>query len=351
MFCNILGKIFTISCFGESHGKVIGCIIGGCPSNIKLSNIDVQIEVNKRKPGISKYITSRKENDKIKILSGIFNKKTTGAPIAIIIKNNDKKSRDYDNIKNIFRPGHADYTYWNKYKNIDFRGGGHSSGRLTANIVSASSITKKYLFKNYGIVFKGYVKQIGKNKILFESWDLINFKLNIANIKKKNIIKKYIKYINKIGDSCGANINLIIKNLPIGIGNPIFDKLNSRISYYLMNINAIKAINIGNGIKGIKYKGSKFNDIITKKGFKTNNSGGILGGISTGQDIKISIFIKPTSSIKIPQKSINKFNKKVKFIIKGRHDTCIGIRILSVAESMLSLVIMDFILNFNSYKI
>ncbi|WP_339045131.1 chorismate synthase [Candidatus Zinderia endosymbiont of Aphrophora alni] len=345
MLGNIFGKLFTLSIFGESHGPAIGCIISGCPPEMNLCELDIQIELNKRKPGTSIYVTQRSELDKVEILSGVFKGKTTGTPISLLIRNIDHRSKDYKEIKNIFRPGHADYVYLHKYGIRDYNGGGYSSARLTAASVAGGAIAKKWLFEKYNIFFLGCVSEIGEIKIPFRSWKDVHTNIfSLANFNYVLKIKKYIKNLIKIGDSCGARINIIVKNLPIGLGDPIFDKLDANIAYALMGINAVKGVEIGAGFNSIKCKGSFFNDEITLKKFLSNNSGGILGGISNGQDIVISIAVKPTSSIKIPKLSIDVSGKPVIVKSLGRHDPCVGIRIIPIIEAMLALLFMDHIL-------
>lgn len=349
IFGSIFGKLFTLNIFGESHGPAVGCIINGCPPEMNLNELDIQLNLNKRKTGNSNYVSKRLEFDKVKILSGVFKGKTTGTPISLLIYNTNQKNKDYKKLQNVFRPNHADYTYLNKYGIRDYNGGGHSSGRLTVATVAGGSIAKKWLFEKYNIYYKIYISEIGKIKIPFKSWnDVLKNNFFIANLNFVSRIKKYIKNLIKNGDSCGSRINIIIKNIPMGLGDPVFDKLDANIAYGLMGINAVKGVEIGAGFNSSKFKGSIFNDEIISKGFLSNNSGGILGGISTGQDINISIAVKPTSSIKIPKLSINIFKKSTIIKSLGRHDVCIAIRLISVIESILSLIFIEHVLRFRA---
>lgn len=348
---NTFGMLFTVTTFGESHGPAIGCIIDGCPPGMNLSENDIQPELNRRKPGTSLYVTQRKEADIVKILSGVFEGKTTGTPIMLLIKNQDQRSTDYNNLLNTFRPGHADYTYWHKYGIRDPRGGGRSSARLTAPIVGAGAIARKWLFEQYGITFKGCMSQLGHIIIPFESWDVVYKNPFFAANSSLSFISKLENYINtlrKTGDSCGARINVIAQNVPIGLGEPLYDKLDAEIAYALMNINAVKGVEIGAGFKSIIQKGSEHADTLTPNGFNSNNAGGILGGISTGQDIIASIAIKPTSSIRTLRPSINKDGSPTEVKTFGRHDPCVGIRATPIAEAMLILVLMDHVLRYRA---
>lgn len=348
---NTFGMLFTVTTFGESHGPAIGCIIDGCPPGMNLSENDIQPELDKRKPGTSRYVTQRKELDKVKILSGVFEGKTTGTPIMLLIKNKDYHSADYNNLLNTFRPGHADYTYWHKYGIRDPRGGGRSSARLTAPIVGAGAVARKWLFEQYGIIFKGCMSQLGNIIIPFESWDSVSKNPFFAATSSLSFISKLENYTEKLrkeGDSCGARIDIIVQNVPIGLGEPLYDKLDAEIAYALMNINAVKGVEIGSGFKSITQKGSEHTDALMPDGFNSNNAGGILGGISTGQDIIVSIAIKPTSSIRIPRPSIDKAGCPVFVKTFGRHDPCVGIRATPIAEAMLILVLMDHVLRYRA---
>ncbi|MCM0158315.1 chorismate synthase [Candidatus Nardonella dryophthoridicola] len=343
---NTIGKIFCVTTFGESHGIALGGIIDGMPSKFPLNEEDIQKELDKRKPGKSIYTTPRKEEDKVKILSGVFNGLTTGTSIGIIIENKDYKSSDYENIKDIFRPGHADYTYYKKYGIRDYRGGGRSSARETVIRVAAGAIANKFLLEKYNIKIIAYISQIG-NIICNNDIDLDFIDKNpffITDKSKINDIDLLIRNIKKMGDSIGAKIKIIIKNMPIGIGNPVFDKLSACLAYSLMSINAVKGVEIGDGFSVINQLGSENRDEIKDNIFLSNHSGGILGGLSTGQDIIINIALKPTSSISKECNTINIHNQNKKIIIKGRHDPCVGIRAVPIAKSMIAITLMDHIL-------
>ncbi|WP_343187828.1 chorismate synthase [Buchnera aphidicola (Periphyllus koelreuteriae)] len=347
---NSIGKIFTVTTFGESHGDSIGCIIDGTPPGLKIYKSDIQNELNRRRPGQSKYTTQRRELDKIKILSGIFKNITTGTSIGLIIKNTDQRSQDYKDIKKIFRPGHADYTYQKKYGIRDYRGGGRASARETAMRVAAGAIAKKYLKKNYGIIIQGYLSQIGNIKCSLKSFNEIE-KNNFFCPDKEKIheIDKLIRTIKKKGDSIGAKITTIIKNVPIGLGEPVFDKLNAEIAHAIMSINAVKGVEIGDGFSVVNKLGSQHRDEMTSsKGYLSNRDGGIIGGISNGQNIIVNSAFKPTSSIRIPAKGINENNESITVITKGRHDPCVGIRAVPITEAMMAIVIMDHILRFKA---
>lgn len=348
---NTFGKIFTVTTCGESHGDSLAAIIDGCPSNIPLCEADIQLELDRRKPGQSKFTTQRKEPDEVKIISGVFEGKTTGTPIGLIIKNQDQKSKDYGEIKDKFRPGHADYTYFKKYGIRDYRGGGRSSARETAMRVAAGAIAKKIL-KHHGIEIFGFCSQIGDLKIDFIEKDFIN--QNPFFIADKDAItscESLIHNIRKQGDSIGAEVTVIATGLEAGLGRPVFDRLDATIAYAMMSINAVKAVSIGDGFDCVAQKGSEHRDEITQKqGFLTNHAGGILGGISTGQDIIAKLAFKPTSSILQPGKSIDINGDDTTVITKGRHDPCVGIRGVPIAEAMLALVLIDELLITNSYR-
>lgn len=352
MDSNTIGKIIKLTTFGESHGKIIGGILDGIPSGFNLYNYDIQQELNRRKPGKCIYVTSRNELDIINIVSGIFNNITTGSSIGLLIKNKNIKSNDYLNLQKIFRPGHADYTYYKKYGIRDYRGGGRSSARETSIRVAAGAIAKKYLLLNYNIIIKSYLSQIGNIKCIFDNWLDVENNMFFCpnNYQIKNIIF-LLKKIISINDSIGAEITVIINNVPIGLGDPIFNKLNASLAYALMGINGIKSIEIGDGKLVKKHLGSFNRDILTPLGFKTNHCGGILGGISNGSPIIIRLSIKPTSSI---TKSFNTINIKNKYIknnfIKGRHDPCIGLRVIPIIESMIAIILLDHIMYYNSQK-
>ena len=355
MSFNTFGKLFRFTTWGESHGPAIGCVVDGCPPNIQINEKDIQLELNKRKPGQSKFTTQRKEDDKVHILSGVFEGKTTGTPISLIIYNKDMRSRDYETIKNKFRPGHADYTYFKKYGIRDYRGGGRQSARETASRVAAGAIAKKVLQKKIGKKYKviGAVTQLGilgcdKNK-----WN-DNFILsNSLFCPDKSVLKlweKYLLSIRKAGSSCGAIIEVRASGLPAGLGAPIYSKLDTDIAAAMMSINAVKGVNIGSGMNAALLTGEENSDEILQRGkkikFNSNNAGGILGGISTGQEIVVSFAVKPTSSILKSRKTIDKFGKNTSISVKGRHDPCVGIRAVPVGEAMLNCVLLDhYLLN------
>jgi chorismate synthase len=338
---NTIGKIFTVTTFGESHGKAIGCVIDGCPPGLLLSELDIQPALDKRRPGSSKYTTQRKEEDIVEILSGVFEGKTTGTPIGLIIHNKDQKSKDYDSLKDIFRPSHADYTYTQKYGFRDHRGGGRSSARETAMRVAAGSIAMKYLSEK-GISVKGFLSEIGTLKV--SSIDLNEINNNPFFCPDKNLVKEIAHLIDILrdeGDSIGARISVNVSGMPTGLGEPVFDKLDAEIAHGLMSINAVKGIEIGNGFSVISEKGSEHRDEISPEGFTSNSSGGIAGGISTGQDLIISIALKPTSSIAKEGNTVDKQGNATKVEAKGRHDPCVGIRATPIAEAMVSIILMD----------
>ena len=355
MSFNTFGKVFRFTTWGESHGHAIGCVVDGCPPNIALSEKDIQGDLNRRKPGQSKFTTQRKERDLVQILSGVFEGKTTGTPISMIIYNEDMKSKDYGNIKNKFRPGHADYTYFKKYGIRDYRGGGRSSARETASRVAAGAIAKKVLSKllgkKFGVV--GAVTQIGPIMSNPDNWDEKQIRKNPFFSADKDIVEVYEDYlldIRKQGSSCGALIELRAKGIPVGLGAPIYSKLDSDIASALMSINAVKAVNIGAGMDAASLTGETNSDEIRNKNgkvnFKTNNAGGILGGISSGQDIICSFSVKPTSSILNTRETIDKSGKNTKISVHGRHDPCVGIRAVPIGEAMLACVLLDhFLLN------
>nr|CCO25548.1 Chorismate synthase [uncultured bacterium] len=341
---NTLGTLFTVTSFGESHGPAIGCVIDGCPPGLVLSEADIQPDLDRRKPGTSRHVTQRQESDTVQILSGVYEGKTTGTPIALLIKNEDQRSKDYGNIVETFRPGHADYTYWQKYGIRDPRGGGRSSARLTAPVVAAAAVAKKWLFEQYGTVFQGRMSQLGEIQIPCSDWLQVAenpFFAATADASLLQQLEDYMDALRKAGDSIGARIETIAKNVPVGLGEPLFDKLDADIAYAMMGINAVKGVEIGAGFASVAQKGSEHGDELTPEGFLTNHSGGVLGGISTGQDILVSIAIKPTSSIRTPRRSIDKAGNPQQVETFGRHDPCVGIRAVPIAEAMLALVLMD----------
>ena len=355
MSFNTFGKIFRFTTWGESHGPAIGCVVDGCPPNIEINEADVQRELNKRKPGQSKYTTQRKEDDKVSILSGIFEGKTTGTPISMIIYNKDMRSRDYETIKNKFRPGHADYTYFKKYGIRDHRGGGRQSARETASRVAAGAIAKKVLQKKIGLKYKvvGAVTQLGILGCDIKNWDDKFISKNPFFCPDRSIIKlweKYLLSIRKAGSSCGAIIELRAKGVPVGLGAPIYSKLDMDLASAMMSINAVKGVNIGSGMNSAQLTGEQNSDEISQKGnkakFNSNNAGGILGGISSGQEIVISFAVKPTSSIITKRKTIDRFGKNTSISVKGRHDPCVGIRAVPIGEAMMHCVLLDhYLLN------
>jgi chorismate synthase len=341
---NTFGSLFTVTTFGESHGPAIGCVIDGCPPGLVLSESDIQPDLDRRKPGTSRHVTQRQESDTVEILSGVYQGKTTGTPIALLIRNEDQRSKDYGNITETFRPGHADYTYWHKYGIRDPRGGGRSSARLTAPVVGAAAIAKKWLFQQYGTTFAGGMSQLGDIAIPFDSWDYVSQNPFFAPTNNPDVIAQledYMDALRKEGDSIGARIDVVASHVPVGLGEPIYDKLDAEIAYAMMGINAVKGVEIGAGFRSIAQKGSQHGDELTPDGFVGNNAGGVLGGISTGQDITVSIAIKPTSSIRTPRRSIDKDGNPVMVETFGRHDPCVGIRATPIAEAMLALVLMD----------
>ena len=338
---NTFGKIFAVTNFGESHGPAIGCVIDGCPPGMTLSEADIQPDLDRRRPGTSKFVTQRNEPDAVEILSGVYEGQTTGTPICLLIKNTDQRSKDYGNILESFRPGHADYTYFQKYGLRDPRGGGRSSARLTAPMVAAGAVAKKWLFEHYGTVFRGCMTQIGELPIGFESWDLVPGNPFFAPVADVSALEAYMEALRKGGDSCGARLRVSASNVPVGLGEPLFDKMDADIAYAMMGINAVKGVEIGAGFASVAQRGSTHGDSIAPQGFKSNNAGGVLGGISTGQDLEVSIAIKPTSSILTPRESIDIKGQSTEVITKGRHDPCVGIRATPIAEAMLALVVMD----------
>lgn len=342
---NTFGQIFTLTSFGESHGPAIGGVIDGCPPGMKLTELDIQIDLDRRKPGTSKFVTQRKEDDSVEILSGVFEGVTTGAPIGLIIRNKDQRSQDYSKIQEVFRPGHADITYLNKYGIRDFRGGGRSSARETAIRVAGGAIAKKWLKENKGIEVMGYLKQLGEIDIPFKNWEVVN--KNPFFAPNESILKDLEIYLNDIRadkNSVGANIFVCAKNMPIGLGEPVFSRLDADIASAMMSINATKGVEIGAGFNSVTQKGTEHSDEMSSKGFKSNNAGGVLGGISTGQDIAVNVAFKPTSSIPQDRHSIDTDGNEVDMKTTGRHDPCVAIRAVPIVEAMLSLVIIDHVL-------
>ena len=340
-----LGHLFRVTNFGESHGPAIGCVIDGCPPGMALSAADIQPELDRRRPGTSRHVTQRNEPDSVEILSGVFEGLTTGTPICLLIRNTDQRSKDYGNLLNTFRPGHADYTYWQKYGLRDPRGGGRSSARLTAPMVGAGAVARKWLLQKHGITFIGHMTQIGDIEVPFESLEHIpNNPFFAANATDIPRLETYMDELRKAGDSCGARIHVVAKNVPVGLGEPLFDKLDADIAYAMMGINAVKGVEIGAGFASVSQRGTTHGDELTPQGFRGNNAGGVLGGISTGQDITVNIAIKPTSSIRSPRQSIDMAGHPATVETFGRHDPCVGIRATPIAEAMLALVLMDHVM-------
>jgi len=339
---NTFGKLFTVTTFGESHGPALGCIVDGCPPGLELSEADIQLDLDRRKPGTSRHTTQRREADEVKILSGVFEGKTTGTPIGLLIENTDQRSKDYTKIAESFRPGHADYTYQQKYGFRDYRGGGRSSARETAMRVAAAAIAKKYLKAKAGIEIRGYLAQLGPIRIDKLDWSAVNTNpFFCPDPERVPELEAYMDALRKEGESIGARINVIVTNVPPGLGEPIFDRLDADLAHALMSINAVKGVEIGDGFACIDSKGTRFRDEITPEGFLSNHAGGILGGISSGQDVVASIALKPTSSLRLPGRSINVRGEPIEVTTEGRHDPCVGIRATPIAEAMVALVIMD----------
>ncbi|BBE51821.1 Chorismate synthase [Ferriphaselus amnicola] len=339
---NTFGTLFTVTSFGESHGAAIGCIVDGCPPGMALSVADIQPDLDRRKPGTSRHVTQRRESDTVEILSGVFEGKTTGTPIALLIRNEDQRSKDYGTIAESFRPGHADYTYWQKYGIRDYRGGGRSSARETAARVAAGAIAKKWLNERFGVTVRGYLAQLGELDVPFQSWDDVpNNAFFAPNASVVPALEDYMDALRKSGDSIGAKLGVVASGVPVGWGEPVFDRLDADIAHALMGINAVKGVEIGAGFDCVTQRGSQHGDELTPDGFLSNNAGGILGGISTGQDIVAHYAIKPTSSIRLPRHSINKAGEAVEVSTEGRHDPCVGIRATPIAEAMVALVLMD----------
>jgi len=338
---NTFGHSFTVTNFGESHGKAIGCIIDGCPPGMRLSEEDIQPDLDRRRPGTSRFVTQRQESDQVQILSGTYEGLTTGTPIALLIPNTDQRSKDYAELLQTFRPGHADYTYTQKYGLRDPRGGGRSSARLTAPMVAAGAVAKKWLLESYGVRFQACMVQIGEVPIEFEDWSHVHNNPFFAPVKDVSSLESYMDTLRKSGDSCGAKIRVMASGVPLGLGEPLFDKLDADIAWAMMGLNAVKGVEIGSGFESVSQKGSFHGDELTPKGFKTNHAGGVLGGISTGQDLEVHLAIKPTSSILIPKESVTIQGESTSVLTKGRHDPCVGIRAAPIAEALLALVVMD----------
>jgi chorismate synthase len=339
---NSIGHLFTVTSFGESHGPGIGCIVDGCPPGLALSESDIQGDLDRRKPGTSRHVTQRRESDTVEILSGVFEGRTTGTPIALLIRNEDQRSKDYGNIAETFRPGHADYTYTQKYGFRDYRGGGRSSARETAVRVAAGAIAKKWLHEKFGTVIRGYLAQLGPIAVSFRTWGSVGENSFFApDPDAVPALEQYMDELRKEGNSVGARINVVAENVPVGLGEPVYGRLDADLAHALMSINAVKGVEIGAGFACVAQKGTEHRDELTPQGFLSNHAGGILGGISTGQDITASIAIKPTSSIRIPGRSIDLAGKPIEVVTHGRHDPCVGIRATPIAEAMLAIVLMD----------
>jgi chorismate synthase len=339
---NTIGKLFSVTTFGESHGEAIGCIIDGCPPGMNLSEADIQLDLDRRKPGTSRHTTQRREPDLVRILSGVFEGRTTGTPIALMIENVDQRSKDYGNISQQFRPGHADYSYHMKYGFRDFRGGGRSSARETAARVAAGAIAKKYLFERYGTQVRGYLAQLGPIKIERVLWEEVERNpFFCADPHKVSELETYMDQLRKEGDSIGARINVVATQVPPGWGEPVFDRLEADLAHALMSINAVKGVEVGDGFACVEAKGTCFRDEITPNGFLSNHAGGVLGGISSGQEVLTSIALKPTSSLRLGGMSINQEGEPVEVVTTGRHDPCVGIRATPIAEAMVAIVLLD----------
>lgn len=342
---NTIGKLFTVTSFGESHGLALGCIVDGCPPGLALSEEDLQRDLDRRKPGQSRFTTQRKEADAVKILSGVFEGRTTGTPIGLMIENTDQKSKDYSNIKDIFRPAHADYTYQQKYGLRDYRGGGRSSARETAMRVAAGAIAKKYLAQQHGVQVRAYLSQLGPIKAEQFDWDQVEQNAFFCpDAGKVAEMETYMAALNKEGNSIGARISVVASGVPVGLGEPVFDRLDADIAHALMSINAVKGVEIGAGFESVSQKGTEHRDEMTPQGFLSNNAGGVLGGISSGQDVVAHMALKPTSSLRLPGRSIDVNGKPVEVVTTGRHDPCVGIRAVPIAEAMLAIVLMDHLL-------
>jgi len=339
---NTLGTLFCVTSFGESHGPAIGCVVDGCPPGLLLAEADIQRELDRRKPGTSRHVTQRRESDTVEILSGVFEGRTTGTPIALLIRNEDQRSKDYANIADTFRPGHADYAYWQKYGIRDYRGGGRSSARETAVRVAAGAIAKKWLAERHGVAIRGHLVQLGPNEIPFEGWDKVGGNpFFVANATIVPRLEAFMDALRKSGDSCGAKITVVASGVPVGWGEPVYGRLDADLAQAMMGINAVKGVEIGAGFASVAQCGTEHSDEMTPVGFASNNAGGILGGISTGQDVVVTIAVKPTSSVRLDRRSIDKVGNPVIVNTHGRHDPCVGIRATPIAEAMLALVLVD----------
>lgn len=342
---NSIGRLFTVTSFGESHGPAIGCIVDGCPPGLELAAADLQVDLDRRKPGTSRHTTQRREDDEVEILSGVFEGRTTGTPIGLLIRNQDQRSKDYSEIMDRFRPGHADYTYNQKYGFRDYRGGGRSSARETAMRVAAGGIAKKYLRERYGIEIRGYLSQLGPIRAEAFDWDQVEQNpFFCPDAGKVAEMEAYMDALRKEGNSVGARINVVASGMMAGLGEPIFDRLDADLAHALMSINAVKGVEIGDGFLCVEQKGTEHRDEMTPEGFRSNHAGGVLGGISSGQDLVASIALKPTSSLRLPGQTVNREGQPVEVVTKGRHDPCVGIRATPIAEAMMAIVVMDHVL-------
>jgi len=339
---NTFGKLFCVTSFGESHGPGIGCVVDGCPPGLLLEAADIQRELDRRKPGTSRHVTQRRESDTVEILSGVFEGRTTGTPIALLIRNEDARSKDYAAIADTFRPGHADYTYWQKYGIRDYRGGGRQSARETAVRVAAGAVARKWLREHFSVMIRGHLTQLGPHRVPFKGWEHVDANpFFAANDEIVPEFEAFMDALRKAGDSCGARITVVAQNVPVGWGEPVADKLDADIAHAMMSINAVKGVEIGAGFASVAQRGTEHSDEMTPQGFVSNNAGGILGGISTGQDVVVSIAVKPTSSIRLDRRSVDKAGNPVIVNTHGRHDACVGIRATPIAEAMLALVLID----------
>jgi len=349
---NTIGKLFSVTSFGESHGPALGCVVDGCPPGLALDTSDMQRDLDRRKPGTSRFTTQRREDDEVRILSGVFEGVTTGTPIGLMIENTDQRSKDYSNIKDRFRPAHADYTYTQKYGFRDYRGGGRSSARETAMRVAAGAIAKKYLASRYGIQVRGYLAQLGPITMDTLDWDAVEANAFFCpDPDKVAALETFMADLIKSGDSIGARINVVASGVMPGLGEPVFDRLDADIAGAMMGINAVKGVEIGAGFAAVEQRGSEHRDLLTPRGFVGNNAGGVLGGISSGQDITVSIALKPTSSIRLPGATIDVRGEPTEIATHGRHDPCVGIRATPIAEAMLAIVLMDHVLRHRAQNI
>jgi len=349
---NTIGKLFTVTSFGESHGPALGCIVDGCPPGMELSEADLQRDLDRRKPGQSRFTTQRREADQVRILSGVFEGRTTGTPIGLLIENTDQRSKDYGRIKEQFRPAHADYTYHHKYGIRDYRGGGRSSARETAMRVAAGAIAKKYLAERHGVKIRACLAQLGPIRAEVLDWEQVEQNAFFCpDASKVGELENYMAALNKEGNSVGAKITVVASGVPVGLGEPVFDRLGTDIAHALMSINAVKAVEIGAGFDSVAQKGTEHRDEMTLDGFLSNHAGGVLGGISSGQDVVAHIALKPTSSIRLPGRSIDVHGEQVEVVTTGRHDPCVGIRAVPIAEAMLAIVLMDHLMRHRAQNI